>query len=130
MRDALAIGEHRAGAERGVAGADHSASAAAVRDGAPLAVARPYLRVDRNDYSLNPSLAGRWWRCVSAAEVAAVALDTGELGCHHCRSFAGGLTFTDAAHQREFERLRADRHRREPDVELRPLAPYDAPIPA
>jgi hypothetical protein len=43
--------------------------------------------------------------------------------------FAGGLTFTDPAHQSELERLRgARRHRVE--VEIRPLARYDALIPA
>jgi hypothetical protein len=36
---------------------------------------------------------------------------------------------TDPAHQQELERLRAER-RREPEVELRPLARYDALIPA
>jgi hypothetical protein len=45
--------------------------------------------------------------------------------------FAGGLTFTDPAHQRELDRLRGDRRRaREPEVELRSLARYDALIPA
>jgi hypothetical protein len=38
--DALAVGEHRAGAERAVAGADHSPSAAAAGDGQPLADAQ------------------------------------------------------------------------------------------
>ena len=32
-------------------------------------------------------------------EVTAVVLDTGELACRHRRSFAGGLTITDPAHQ-------------------------------
>ena len=58
-----------------------------------------------------------------------MALDAGELACRHRRSFAKGLTFTDPAHQRELERLRGER-RREPEVELRPLARYDALIPA
>jgi hypothetical protein len=39
------------------------------------------------------------------------------------------LTFTDPAHQAELERLRGQR-RREPEVELRPLARYDRLIPA
>jgi hypothetical protein len=59
----------------------------------------------------------------------AVALDTGELACRHRRSLARHLTFTDPAHQRELERLRGAR-RRGPEVELRPLARYDALISA
>lgn len=53
------------------------------------------------------------------------------LACRHRRCFAGGLSFTDPAHQTELERLRRSR-RRGPDVEveLRPLARYDALIPA
>ncbi len=66
---------------------------------------------------------------VGQREVAAVALDSGELCAHHGRSFARHLTFTDPAHQAELDRLRGTR-RREPEVELRPLARYDALIPA
>jgi transposase len=94
--------------------------------------AQPYLRVDTNDYSLNPRLAGRRAEVrVSQSEVMAVALDTGELACRHRRRFARHLTFTDPAHQAELERLRGERRRgRDVDVELRPLARYDALIPA
>jgi hypothetical protein len=91
---------------------------------------QPYLRWDRNDYSLDPRLAGRRVEVrIGQAEITAVALDTGELVCRHRRSFAKGLTFTDPAHQTELERLRGER-RREPEVERRPLARYDALIPA
>jgi hypothetical protein len=58
-----------------------------------------------------------------------VALDTGELAARHRRCFAGGLTLTDPAHQAALDRLRGQR-RREPEVELRPLARYDRLIPA
>jgi hypothetical protein len=95
--------------------------------------AQPYLRFDTNDYSLDPRLAGRRVEVrVSQRELRAVALDTGELAAHHRRSFARHLTFTDPAHQRELERLRGERRRppREPEVEIRPLARYDALIPA
>jgi hypothetical protein len=93
--------------------------------------AQPYLRVDRNDYSLDPTFAGRRVEVrVSQAEVIAVVLDTGELACRHRRVFAGGLTLTDPAHQSELERLRARRRDREVDVEIRPLARYDELIPA
>ena len=61
----------------------------------------------------------------------AVVLDTGELACRHRRSFAGGLTVTDPAHQSELERQRARRRQRhDVEVEVRPLARYDALIPA
>ena len=93
---------------------------------------QPYLRFDTNDYSLDPRLAGRRVEVrVSQREITAVALDTGELAACHRRSFARHLTFTDPAHQRELDRLRGERRRRrcEPDVEVRPLARYDALIP-
>jgi transposase len=95
--------------------------------------AQPYLRFDRNDYSLDPRLVGRRVEVrASQTEISAVALDTGELACRHARVFAGGLTFTDPAHQAELDRLRGERKRRraEPEVEVRPLARYDALIPA
>jgi len=93
---------------------------------------QPYLRVDRNDYSLNPHLARRRVEVrVAQREITAVAFDSGELAARHRRVFAGGLTFTDPAHQQELDRLRGHRRRaREPEVELRPLARYDALIPA
>ena len=94
--------------------------------------AQPYLRWDRNDYSIDPRFAGRRVEvCVSQEQVRAAALDTGELACRHRRSFAGGLTFTDPAHQTELDRLRARRRQRDQvEVEIRPLARYDALIPA
>jgi transposase len=93
---------------------------------------QPYLRFDRNDYSLDPRLAGRRVELrISQAEIAAVALDTGELACRHRRRFAKHLTFTDPAHQAELERLRGERRRpKDVDVELRSLTRYDALIPA
>jgi hypothetical protein len=94
--------------------------------------AQPYLRIDRNDYSLDPAFAGRRVEVrVSQEHVSAAVLDTGELACRHRRSFAGGLTLTDPAHQTELERQRARRRRRdEVEVEIRPLSRYDALIPA
>lgn len=91
---------------------------------------QPYLRVDRNDYSIDPRFAGRRVELrVSQQQVTATVLDSGELAACHRRVFAGGLTFTDAAHQSELERLRA-RRRDSVEVEIRPLARYDALIPA
>ena len=93
---------------------------------------QPYLRVDRNDYSLDPRLVGRRVEVrVSQTELTAVSLDTGELACRHARAFAGGLCLTDPAHQAALDELRGQRRRRpEPDVERRPLARYDRLIPA
>jgi transposase len=94
--------------------------------------AQPYVRVDRNDYSIDPAFSGRRVELrVGQEQVTAAALDTGELACRHRRVFAGGLTLTDPAHQTELERLRVRRRRRdEVEVEIRPLSRYDALIPA
>jgi hypothetical protein len=92
---------------------------------------QPYVRVDRNDYSLDPALAGRRVELrVSQTHVTAVVLDTGELACRHRRVFAGGLTITDREHERALERLRDRRVGRDVEVEIRPLARYDQLIPA
>ena len=93
---------------------------------------QPYLRWDTNDYSLDPRLAGRRVEVrVSQTELTAVALDTGELACRHRRRFARHLTFTDPTHQAELARLRGARRRgSDVEVERRPLARYDALIPA
>jgi hypothetical protein len=92
---------------------------------------QPYLRVDRNDYSLDPGFAGRRVELrVSQTQVTAVVLDTRELACRHRRVFAGGLTITDPEHERVLERLRGRRLGRDVEVETRPLARYDALIPA
>jgi transposase len=93
---------------------------------------QPFVRVDRNDYSIDPVFAGRRVEVrVSQAGVTAVVLDTGELACRHRRSFAGGLTVTDRRHQTQLERQRVRRRQRvDVEVEVRPLARYDALIPA
>jgi transposase len=94
--------------------------------------AQPYLRFDRNDYSLDPRLVGRRVEVrVSQSQISAVCLDSGALAARHARVFAGGLCFTDPAHQQELDRLRGERRRgRDVEVELRPLARYDQLIPA
>jgi transposase len=92
---------------------------------------QPYLRVDRNDYSLDPAYCGRRIELrVSQTQVTAVVLDTGELACRHRRVFAGGLTLTDPEHERALERLRGRRLGREVEVETRSLEIYDELIPA
>jgi len=86
----------------------------------------PHLRFDTNDYSLDPALVGQRVEArVTQTEVLAVALDSGELACHHQRSFARHRTITDLAHARA---LRAGRAEPEPTVEVRPLERYDALI--
>jgi len=87
----------------------------------------PYLRFDTCDYSLDPALVGRRVEVrIDEREVAAVALDTGEVACRHPRSFAKHRTITALEHARA---LKAGRQA--PDetvVEVRPLARYDALI--
>jgi transposase len=95
--------------------------------------AQPYLRFDRNDYSLDPRLVGQRVEVrASQAQVIAICLNSGELACRHQRVFAGGLCFTDPAHQAALDQLRGERRRqrRDVEVELRPLARYDQLIPA
>jgi transposase len=89
----------------------------------------PYIRVDCNDYSLDPRLVGRRVELrVSQREILAVALDTGELACRHARSFSRHRTITALEHARALRELRGAPA--EPEVEQRPLARYDQLIPA
>jgi transposase len=89
----------------------------------------PYLRFDSCDYSLDPRLVGRRVEVrVTDREVLAVALDTGELACRHRRSFARHRTIAQLEHARTLKRQRDERHGRAPQVEVRPLARYDALI--
>ncbi len=94
--------------------------------------AQPLVRVDRNDYSIDPQFAGRRVELqVSQTHVSAVVLDTGELAGRHRRVFAGGLTLIDPAHQTQLERQRQERRQRhQVEVEIRPLSRYDELIPA
>ncbi len=93
---------------------------------------QPFIRVDRNDYSIDPAFAGRRVEVrVSQTEITAIVLDTGELAARHRRVFAGGLTLVDPAHQTRLERQRDERRgRHQVEVEIRPLARYDRLIPA
>jgi len=86
----------------------------------------PYLRFDTCDYSLDPDLCGRLVEVtITERQVVAVALDTGEVACHHQRSFARNRTLTLPEHERTLARRREDRRAPEPVVEVRPLAHYD-----
>jgi Mu transposase-like protein len=85
----------------------------------------PVLRVDTNDYSLDPRLVGRRVEArVSQREVLAVALDTGELACRHERSFAKHRTITALEHARMLRESRGERENLVV-VEQRPLDRYD-----
>jgi transposase len=86
----------------------------------------PYLRLDTNDYSLDPALVGRRVEVrADQRQVRAVVLDTGEIACAHQRSFAKHRTITALEHARA---LRDRRPPTETQVEVRPLARYDALI--
>jgi transposase len=90
----------------------------------------PHVRVDSNDYSLDPELVGRRVEvCVDQHHITAVALDTGRLACRHQRCFARHLTITAFEHARALKAARRGA-RVELEVETRPLARYDALIPA
>jgi transposase len=92
---------------------------------------QPLIRVDRNDYSIDPAFAGRRIEVrVSQREITAVVLDTGELAARHNRIFAGHQTIVDPAHQDrlELQRQRRRQQRHEVVVEQRPLSVYDALI--
>jgi transposase len=93
---------------------------------------QPFVRIDRNDYSIDPAFAGRRVEVrISQSEITAVVLDTAELAARHRRVFAGGLTITDPAHQTRLERQRERRRQRhQVEVEIRPLSRYDELIPA
>lgn len=86
--------------------------------------ADPHVRIDTNDYSLDPALVGRRVEVrVSQQQITAVVLDSGELACRHERSFAKHRTITALEHARA---LRCDRHpERGLEVEVRSLAAYD-----
>jgi transposase len=91
--------------------------------------ADPYVRVDTCDYSLDPALVGRRVEVrVGQRQITGVVLDTGELAAAHRRSFARHRTITDPAHARALSA--GCRGRAEPEVQRRPLARYDALIPA
>lgn len=91
---------------------------------------QPLIRVDRNDYSIDPVFAGRRVEVrVSQREITATVLDTGELAAQHTRIFAGFQTIVDPAHQGQLELQRQRRRQRhQVDVQQRPLSVYDALI--
>ena len=99
--------------------------------GSSCGPARPYLRFDTNDYSLDPRLVGRRVevRASPSARSLAVALDTGELACRHRRSFASATarspTLEHAARAREAARRAPRRRARGRDPAAGPLRRAD-----
>lgn len=90
---------------------------------------QPYVRVDTNDYSLDPRLVGRRVEIVTTQRrIRGRALDSGEPACDHERSFARHRTVTALEHARALRELRGQPS--EIEVERRPLDRYDALIPA
>jgi transposase len=78
----------------------------------------PYVRVDTNDYSLDPAFVGRRVEVrVDDREVTAVVLDTGELAARPVRGFAKHRTVTALEHARA---LRDGRRPEQAVVEVRP----------
>ncbi|MDP9347175.1 MAG: IS21 family transposase [Actinomycetota bacterium] len=87
----------------------------------------PHLRIDTNDYSLDPRLVGRRVEVrVDQQRVRAVVLDTGQVACEHTRVFARHRTITSLEHARALKAGR--RPADDATVEIRPLARYDALI--
>lgn len=92
---------------------------------------QPYLRFDTNDYSIDPRAVGQRIEVrVGQRALLGACLDSGEIVARHPRSFAKRRTFTDPAHQALLEALRGSRRHRDVTVTERPLARYDALIPA
>jgi hypothetical protein len=90
---------------------------------------QPLIRIDRNDYSIDPVFAGRRVEVrASQTEITATVLDTGELAAQHTRIFAGFQTIVAPAHQSQLELQRKRRQRHQVDVQQRPLSVYDALI--
>jgi transposase len=86
-----------------------------------------YVRVDTNDYSVDPAAIGRHVSVTADLERVLVRLD-GRLVADHARVWARHMTITDAAHVALAEQLREQFQRpRTPDDHalLRDLADYD-----
>lgn len=83
----------------------------------------PFLRIDTNDYSLDPALVGRRVEVqVDQRTICAAALDTGEIACEHQRMFAKHRTTIALQHART---QRESRRAVDTPVQVRPLDRYD-----
>jgi transposase len=91
-----------------------------------------YVRLDSNDYSVHPGMIGR--RIEVAADLARVRVFCdGQLAADHERSWAWHQSFTGPAHRAAAQALRRDRvavlrRPADPQVQVRPLADYDAAL--
>jgi transposase len=88
-----------------------------------------YVRIDANDYSVDPSVVGRRVEVVADLEQVRV-LCAGRQVARHDRCWAGGQTITDPAHRDAAAVLRQARRLppipvAEPEVQQRNLADYD-----
>lgn len=97
-----------------------------------------YVRVDANDYSVDPKAIGRFVDVAASLEAVTVSCD-GQSVAHHARSWAKAQVVTDPLHVAGAAQLRsaynAERHRRQASdrhhadghaVALRALPDYDA----
>ena len=91
-----------------------------------------YVRLDSNDYSVNPGVIGR--RIEVAADLDRVRVFCGgRVAAEHERIWARHQTLTDPAHRAAADALRRQRLTvvrppAEPEVQIRPLADYDAAL--
>jgi transposase len=91
-----------------------------------------YVRLDSNDYSVDPAVIGRRVEVAAGLERVRVFCD-GKLVADHQRVWARHQTLTDPAHRRAADALRRQRLAvvrppAEPDVQVRCLADYDAAL--
>jgi transposase len=91
-----------------------------------------YVRLDSNDYSVDPAVVGRRIEVVADLERVR-AFCGGKLVADHERIWARHQTLTDEAHRRAAIALRRDRLHlvrppADPDVQIRCLADYDAAL--
>jgi transposase len=91
-----------------------------------------YLRLDSNDYSVDPAVIGRRIEVVASLERVR-AFCGGKLAADHERIWARHQTLTDPAHWAAAQALRRQRltvvaRPAEPEVQIRCLADYDAAL--
>jgi transposase len=90
-----------------------------------------YIRLDSNDYSVDPSVIGRRIEVIAGLERVRVLCD-GKPVADHDRAWARHQTITDPAHAAAARLLRRERitivRPREADVEIRCLADYDTAL--
>ena len=90
-----------------------------------------YVRLDSNDYSVDPAVIGRRIEVVAGLERVRAFCD-GKLVADHERIWARHQTLTDPAHWTAAQALRRQRltivRPAEPEVQIRCLADYDAAL--